>query len=143
MKLADLLDHKGWGAAMLPESVTVETAVKIMCDQQIGSVIVQSEDGRFVGLLTERDVLHGFVEQGSALRSMPIRSVMLHQVPLAEPDMLLEEAMLIMTERRVRHLPIVKDGGIVGIVSIGDIVKATLQEKVQEADALRNYIAYS
>ncbi len=143
MKLADLLDHKGWGAAMLPASVTVETAVKIMCDQQIGSIVVQGEDGRFIGLLTERDVLRSFVEIGPGLRDMPIRLVMLQQIPIADPDMRLEEAMLIMTERRVRHLPIVQAGGIIGIVSIGDIVKATLREKVQEADALRQYIAYS
>jgi len=142
MKLADILNLKGWGTVMVHESITIEIAVKILCDHRISSLIVQGKDGALVGLLTESEILRHFSEQGPLIAQLTVGDVMLRHVAMAAADMPVEGAIRFMIEHRLRHLPVLKDGSIVGIVSLGDIVKALLSPALGAAETTR-YITYA
>ncbi len=143
MKLADILNLKGWGTVMVHESITIEIAVKILCDHRIGSLIVQGKDGALVGLLTETEILRHFSDQGVLIAQLTVGDIMLKHVAMASADMPVENATGFMMERRLRHLPVIKDGSIVGIVSLGDIVKALLPQTSVPTDIIENYITYA
>jgi CBS domain-containing protein len=143
MKLADILNLKGWGTVMVHESITIEIAVKILCDHRIGSLIVQGKDGSLVGLLTETEILRHFSDQGVLIAQLTVGDIMLKHVAMASADMPVENATRFMMERRLRHLPVIKDGSIVGIVSLGDIVKALLSQTSAVTDIMENYITYA
>ncbi len=142
MKLADILDAKGWGSITADESVDVATVVRIMCDNHVGAAVILGQDGGIVGIVTERDILRQFSERGALLAELDVRSVMSRKVETASPDTPTQEALQNMTARRFRHLPVVDDGKLLGVVSIGDLVKSMLREKEQESEALREYISH-
>lgn len=143
MKLAEILNRKGWGSVTTDESTSVATAVKIMCHNRVGSVVVLSGTGTIAGIVTERDILRSFAEKGTALGEMSVRSVMSRDPVTGTPNTPVEEAMQTMTDRRFRHMPVLDEGRLIGLVSIGDLVKARLEEKATEAESLREYIAHS
>jgi CBS domain-containing protein len=142
MKLADILDAKGWGSVTADESVDVATVVRIMCDNHVGAAIILGHNGGIAGIVTERDILRQFSERGALLAELDVRSVMSRKVETATPDTPTQEALQRMTANRFRHLPVVEDEKLLGVVSIGDLVKSMLREKEQESEALREYITH-
>ncbi|HVA55192.1 MAG TPA: CBS domain-containing protein [Gammaproteobacteria bacterium] len=140
MRLSDVLDSKGWETVVTHENVTATEAVKLMCDKHVGAVVISDAKGRIGGILTERDILRRYAEYGNKLGELKVSKIMTHKVETAEPDASVDEVLNTMTNKRFRHIPVVRGGKLVGIVSIGDMVKAMLQEKMQEADSLREYI---
>lgn len=140
MKLSDVLDSKGRETVVTHENVTAAEAVKLMCAKHVGAVVITDAKGQIGGILTERDILRGYAEYGDQLGGLKAAKLMTRRVETARPDASVEEILTIMTNKRFRHMPVVRDEKLVGIVSIGDMVKAMLREKMQEADSLREYI---
>ncbi len=143
MKVQDVLDLKGPDVLLVTGDETVTEAVARMCEKGVGSAVVSDGNGLPEGILTERDVLRKFAEHGVGLGELKVAAVMTSPVRTTVPDASLIEVMQSMTQYRFRHLPVVDDGKLVGIVSIGDVVKARLQETESEAESLRQYISTS
>ncbi|HVA54797.1 MAG TPA: CBS domain-containing protein [Gammaproteobacteria bacterium] len=140
MRLSNVLDSKGWETVVTNENVTATEAVKLMCDKHVGAVVITDAKGQVGGILTERDILRRYAEYGNKLGELKVSKIMTRKVETAAPDASVDEVLNTMTNKRFRHIPVVRGGKLVGIVSIGDMVKAMLQEKMQEADSLREYI---
>jgi CBS domain-containing protein len=138
----DLLARKGGAIVTVSGSTTVLDASTLMVDRGIGGVIVM-EDGRLAGIFTERDVLRRVVAMQQVPATSPVHEVMTSPVLTVTPETTLEECRALMTDRRIRHLPVIKDERLVGIVSIGDLVKWKISEVEAEADGLKAYIAAS
>jgi len=141
MKLKEVLLQKPSGVLSIEASKTMQVAVKKMYDKRIGALLVQSETGEFVGIITDRDILHFYAKQLGDADKIRVGEVMTQDFFVETLDSTTAHAESLMTEKRVRHLPIVDEGKIIGIISIGDLVKAKLQETVVEAKYLRDYIS--
>jgi len=141
MKLKEVLDQKASGVLSIEVSKSMQAAVQKMYDKRIGALLVKSETGEPVGILSERDVLRFYAEQLGEADQVKVSEVMTQELFVETLDSTTEHAESIMTKKRVRHLPIVDEGKIVGLISIGDLVKAKLDETVAEAKYLRDYIA--
>jgi len=136
-----ILRGKGNAVATVPSETTVAAAIRELRTRGIGALVV-SDDGRTAaGILSERDVVHALAEHGAALLTMPVERLMTRRVVTCRPEDTVSELMARMTERRFRHLPVVKNGALCGIVSIGDLVKSRIEEVEFEADSLRHFIA--
>jgi CBS domain-containing protein len=140
MTLAELLKKKGNKAITVPESASVAEAIRIMHENRVGSVIVPSASGELVGILTERDIMRLYAEGKGDFDKQLVKDCMTTDPILGKPEDRVNEIMNIMTEKRFRHLPVVQDGQIIGVISLGDLVKAKLEETTVEAQALRQYI---
>ena len=141
MQISQLLRHKGREVATIPGSESVRTALGLLAEKGIGALVV-STDGRHVeGIVSERDVARGLHEHGAGLLAEPVSSLMTAQVHTCRPNASVHELAQTMTDHRVRHVPVVDDdGALVGIVSIGDVVKARLDELEEERAQLVDYI---
>lgn len=125
--------------AIRPEAPVLE-AVRLMADQHIGAVLVM--DGpRLVGILSERDYARKIVLEGKSSSNTPVSDIMTTEVVATAPLDSVDRCMQIMTERRIRHLPVLDGEDLVGIVSIGDLVKAVIEDQQAELDSLQRYIA--
>lgn len=141
LTLADLLERKGMGAVTVPESASVGAAIRTMHHHRVGSVVVPSDDdGIPRGIFTERDVLRLYASGKSDFETLLVRDCMTTNVVLGNPDDWVDDVLAIMTERRFRHMPVIRNNQIIGLISIGDLVKAKLEETAVEAEALRQYI---
>ena len=142
MRVSDVLRSKGSGVETVSPDTTAVIAIHRLRSLNIGALVV-SADGRDVqGILSERDVVRGIAEHGSDLLTMRVRALMTRAVAVCRPDDTIQHVMAEMTRRRVRHLPVVQDGVLCGIVSIGDVVKSRLDELELETHVLRDaYIA--
>jgi len=140
MKLSDVLDMKGWETVVTNANMTTAEAVKVMCDKHVGAVVITEAGGKIAGILTERDILRRFAEHGAKLGEIPVSRIMTREVETAAPDAKVDDVLKTMTRKRFRHMPVVRGGKLLGLISIGDLVKANLQDKVQEAESLRQYI---
>jgi CBS domain-containing protein len=142
MKLAKLIANKQDPALTVVADATVADAIQIMHSNHIGSVMVPSEQGNPLGIITERDVMRLCAEgKGGELGQLTVQDCMTRNVVCGSPDDTVDEALNLMTQRRFRRLPIVANNKLLGLLSIGDLVKAKLEETAQEAQALRDYIA--
>ncbi len=140
MHIRQLLRRKGAEVATVDATASVRTALALLVEHRVG-VLVVSADGRAVeGIVSERDVVRALHERGAGLLADPVSSVMTAQVHTCVPTAGVEELARTMTEHRVRHVPVVEDGALVGIVSIGDVVKARLDELEEERAQLVDYI---
>ena len=119
---------------------SVADALKILKRERIGAVVVADDDLSVDGILSERDIVHGLAERGADALALPVTALMTREVITCSEDRSLEDLMRDMTEHRIRHLPVVRDGRPIGIVSIGDVVKYRLDELQSERDAMREYI---
>ena len=141
MLLKEILNKKGGQPVTVPATATVADAIRAMHDHNVGSVVVPNADGSPAGIFTERDVLNLCAEGRTDFAKMSIRPCMTCAMTTGKPAETVSEVLVIMTARRFRHMPVVDDGGkMIGVVSIGDLVKAKLEETAQEAQALREYI---
>ena len=141
MTIASILKTKGRAVATVRPSMTLQKAAELLDQKMIGAVVVVDERGRVEGILSERDIVRTLARTGaSALAATAGEAMSKPVVPCRESDTV-DAAMSIMTVRRFRHLPVVEGGELVGIVSIGDVVKHKIAEAEMETEAMRNYIA--
>ena len=141
MKLDIILNLKGHEIAWIRPDALVRDLVAELAARNIGAMVV-SRDGRAVdGLASERDIVRELATKGAAVLDLPISAIMSRVVQCAPPNATVGDIMALMTNRRVRHIPVVDDGGdMVGLVSIGDVVKNRLGELEGERDALIHYV---
>jgi CBS domain-containing protein len=141
MNVETILRTKGRAVETIRPDETVGAAIDMLVSQNIGA-LVASEDGEKVeGIISERDIVHALTRHGARLLSLSVSEVMTRPVVTCDPAESVGELMAEMTNRRIRHLPVVQDGRLCGIVSIGDLVKNRLDEIEYEASSLRSFIA--
>ena len=140
MDVRAILRAKGGGVATVAPGTTVADAVAELSGRKIGALVVTDPSGALVGIISERDIVRGLAEQGAAFLDCGIETCMASPVETCAPGDSDREILALMTDRRFRHLPVVEDGRLIGIVSIGDVVKSRIDGVIAEADALRDYI---
>src|SRR3954463_3815085 len=138
-QVSDLLKGKDVRLLTVPADASVYDAVKQMVEANVGSLLV-TIDGRIDGILTERDYLRRVTLEGRTDQDMQVREIMSSPLVVVNPQTPVEECMAIMTDRRIRHVPVVADGDIVGMVSIGDIVKFQSKQQSFKIQYLTDYI---
>ena len=140
MTVKAILSGKGSEVFSIQPTATVETAVKMLARHRIGALLVFGPDRRVIGILSERDIVRAFAEQGADVLSKPLAQVMTRKVVTCSQTETVGTIMERMTTGKFRHVPVVEQDQVVGIISIGDVVKHRLHEMEQEAAALRDYI---
>ncbi len=137
--LSAILEEKSSEVLQIDGGATVFEAITKMVDANVGSLLV-TEDGEIVGIMTERDYLRRVTLQGRTDKETPVRDIMSSPLVVATPETLIDECMAMMTDRRIRHLPVVDGGEVVGVVSIGDLVKFRAKKQAFEIKYLTDYI---
>jgi CBS domain-containing protein len=140
MIVKNILAAKRGDVVTIEPTADVIAAVKLMAERDIGAVVVLGADHRIAGILSERDIMQALAEHGAAVLSEPVSQVMTREVKTCSEDDTIGDLMGRMTTGRFRHLPVVKQGRLIGIVSIGDVVKSRVEEIGQETKALHDYI---
>lgn len=135
----DILAYKGNAVFTVSADATVFAALGVMADKEVGALLVVGEKGQPVGLFSEREYARQVVLKGKASRDIPVRDIMIANV-FVRPDQTVEECMALMTDKRVRHLPVLDSGQVAGMISIGDVVKTVISEKEFIIEQLENYI---
>lgn len=143
MTIAAILAAKGNEVVMVSDTMVVKDVVALLTARGIGAVLVTDAASDVVGVLSERDVIHGLAQSGPAILEQTARSLMTSPVLTCRPTDSVAEVMSLITHRRIRHVPVVENGQLLGIVSIGDLVKRRIEDIEREADALKSYIATS
>jgi CBS domain-containing protein len=141
MKLKDVLAAKGHRVVAVLAKSSIADAIRAMHAEKVGAVMVPDAEGCPVGIFTERDVVRLYADGERDFDTLALEARMTCSVVVGRLSMSVDEALGLMTERRFRHLPVVDDGKLLGLVSIGDLVKVKLGEAAEEAQALRAYIA--
>ncbi len=137
--LFHLLNEKGRNVWSLTPDATVYEAIDQMAQKGVGALLVM-EDERLLGIVSERDYARKVILQGKSSRKTKVREIMSYPVVCARPELTVEETMAIMTEKRVRHLPVVVEERVVGVISIGDVVRGIIEDNKFEIEQLTNYI---
>jgi CBS domain-containing protein len=135
-----LLEAKAPEVFAIGPNAPVFDAIGLMADKRIGALLVM-ETGRLVGIVSERDYARKIVLQGRSSKDTPVRDIMTSQVVTVGLDHNSDQCMQIVTERRIRHLPVIDGDAVLGVVSIGDLVKAVIEDQKAELDQLQRYIA--
>jgi len=139
--IRQILDQKGWGSIVLSGHQTIPQVAKFLTANRIGAAPVVDDHGVLAGMLSERDIMRFVGELGEDTKRRTAADLMTTLVASCTPESTILDAMLLMTNKRCRHLPVFEDRALVGIVSIGDLVKARLEEAEFEVASLRAYIA--
>jgi CBS domain-containing protein len=137
--IRQILEKKGNDVYSVEPDMTVFEALTLMADKNVGAVLVL-EGGKLFGIMSERDYARKIALKGKWSKETPVREIMSNEVFCVEPDQTIENAKAIMINKRIRHLPVMKDNKLIGIVSIGDIVNAVLDQKSFMIDQLFTYI---
>jgi CBS domain-containing protein len=141
MRISEILRRKGGEVATIEPDANVRTLLALLAERNIGAVVV-STDGRTIeGIASERDVVRRLHDRGAGLLDEPVSSIMTATVRTCEPGDNVEDLRATMTEHRIRHVPVVRDGELAGIVSIGDVVKSAIAELETEREQLVDYIS--
>ena len=141
MRISEVLQNKGSGVTTLDSSATVRELVDVLAERRIGAVIVSADGRAPAGMVSERDVVRHLQASAGGLLDQTLERIMTTDVVVcALPDKV-DSVLQLMTERRIRHVPVVHEGQVVGLVSIGDLVKSRIDELAQERDQLTNYIS--
>ena len=138
-RLYEILEEKGGEVLKVDAESSVFEAVQLMVEKNVGSLLV-TEGGDITGIVTERDYLRRVTLEGRTDRETPVREIMSSPLIVASPETTVDECMALMTDRRIRHVPVVEDGSVVGVVSIGDLVKFKSKLQTFEIQYLTNYI---
>lgn len=141
MHVSGLLDTKGSDVITAGPQDQVSSVAALLAQHRIGAVVVSSDGQSIDGVVSERDIVRALAERGAASLDEPVSAIMTSQVFTCEPSTTIEQLMALMTERRIRHVPVVIDGAIGGIVSIGDVVKDRMKDLETETQVLHEYIA--
>ncbi|GAA1145810.1 CBS domain-containing protein [Ornithinicoccus hortensis] len=143
MRIREVIRRKGDQVVTIRPDADVTTLLAMLAEHNIGAVVVSADDGATLsGIVSERDVVRRLQADGAAALSLPVADLMTVEVQTCVPEDALEELALRMTEHRIRHLPVVEDGRITAIVSIGDIVKHRIDELQEERQQLVSYIQH-
>lgn len=134
-----LLESKRYSVVSVAPSSTVLEALKVMAEKEIGAVIV-IDDGHLVGIFSERDYARKVVLQGKSSKDTPVREIMTEKVVCVRQEQTIEDCMGLMTDKRIRHLPVLEHKKVIGVISIGDVVKEMLSEKEFVIKQLESYI---
>ena len=140
MFVSDILTQKGGLVFTVTIGTTVAQIAQQLATRRIGSVLVMADTHEVVGIVSERDLVRVLAQDGAAALELEARQVMTRDVVSCHPDDSIDRVMEVMTSGRFRHLPVVDRGELLGLVSIGDVVKARLEEARRESEALRAYI---
>lgn len=140
MLISDVLRVKGTQVVTVTPDTKVRRLLTVLAEHQIGAVVVSGDGASVDGIASERDVVRALARRGAAVMSEAVTAIQTAEVRTVTPQTPLEEVMRMMTEHRVRHAPVMADGGLRGIVSIGDVVKSRIDELEAERTALNDYI---
>ncbi|NVO17535.1 MAG: CBS domain-containing protein [Rhodoplanes sp.] len=140
MTVKTILVRKGNAVVTIDPTATVTAAAKLLGEHGIGAVVVTSADGHTIGIISERDIVKALAARGGAGLDAPVSEIMTRKVVTCTQQDTIGELMKQMTEGHFRHVPVIEQDRLVGIVSIGDVVKSRLEQMEQESDALRDYI---
>jgi len=135
----DMLNAKGGETHTISPDETVFRALEMMAENEVGALLV-CKNAKVMGIISERDYARKVILKGASSLDTPVAKIMTKDVVYVGPDQSVEECMAVMTEKRCRHLPVMDDGGLLGVVSIGDVVKASIAEKQFMIKQLEHYI---
>jgi len=138
--IQDVLSDKGRKVWTISPEAKVIDALKLMSSKDVGALIVTSKN-ELVGILSERDYARKVILRGKSSLDTPVKAIMTSNVYYVDPETTTQECLALMTKNRIRHLPVMRDGKILGIVSIGDVVKSIISQQKIALDHLQNYIA--
>ncbi|RME61678.1 MAG: CBS domain-containing protein [Alphaproteobacteria bacterium] len=141
MLISAILSNKGGQIISVTGDTIILDVTKVLRQHRIGAVLVKEPDGAIDGVLSERDIIRGLATDGPAILERPAKTLMTREIITCRPSDEVSAALAIMTKNRVRHLPVMDSGTLVGMISIGDLVNARIQESLMEAESLREYIA--
>lgn len=141
MTVAAILKHKGNAVVSVRPTDTAARVVEVLSEHRIGAVLVRDIMQQVLGIVSERDLVRGLALHGAHTLDMTAAQLMTSVLYTVTPQTTVAEAMCLMTDRRVRHLPVLDDGRLIGLVSIGDVVKARLTQQECEVDSLKAYVA--
>ncbi|MFN4164844.1 MAG: CBS domain-containing protein [Ferrovibrio sp.] len=141
MIVASILKDKTGGVISARPEDSIESVCQLLADKGIGAVLVQRPDGGIAGILSERDIVRGLAMIGTDLLQQSADTIMTRSVMVCSSHDTIQDVMHLMTKRRIRHLPVVDNGRLAGMISIGDVVKRHIAATEMEAEALRQYIA--
>ena len=141
MTVKSILDEKGAGILSIGSDRTLLEAVKVLEKEGVGALVVSSPEKALAGIISERDVVRGLCQNGQGVLQDAVAEHMTSQVITIAPENSVVEAMEIMTEKRIRHLPVTQEGALIGLISIGDVVKRRISMTEAEAQALKEYIS--
>jgi CBS domain-containing protein len=139
ISVRQLLDHKGRQDLSIAPGAAVLDAIRMMAERHVGALLVM-EGETLRGIVSERDYARKVILMGRSSAETPVRDIMTAAVITVQPETAVEKCMQLMTERRVRHLPVIEGHRVVGMVSIGDLVKAVIAEQQQHIEQLESYI---
>lgn len=134
-----LLQAKGHGVWAITPDSSVYDALTLMADKEVGALLVL-DAGRLVGIISERDYARKVILKGKSSLDTPVREIMTENVVYVRPEQTVEECMALMTDKHIRHLPVLEDDELIGVISIGDLVKADIEHKEFMIQQLENYI---
>jgi CBS domain-containing protein len=138
--LEQILREKGGQVFSVPESATLKEAADLLDSRKVGAMVILNEAGGVIGVISERDIIRNIARIGAEALKCTVGEVMTRNIVTAKPRETLEAAMDRMTDRRIRHLPVIDGGRLLGVVSIGDLVKWRIAEARAEVEAVRSYI---
>ncbi|MEW2504944.1 CBS domain-containing protein [Amycolatopsis sp. NPDC047767] len=141
MRISDLLRTKGAAVATVAPGTTVTELLAGLARHNVGAMVVVTPEGAIAGIVSERDVVRRLNDHGPTVLDGPVADIMTKLVASAGPDDSVDELSVLMTERRIRHVPVLEDGRLAGIVSIGDVVKSRIEQLEQSQEQLEAYIA--
>jgi CBS domain-containing protein len=141
MNVAAILKAKGRAVSTARPDSTLLSIAEKLSSKKIGAIVIVGDNGHVAGIISERDVIRVVGEKGASALSLPVSDVMTRNVVSCRESSVLDELMETMTKGRFRHLPVVEDGALVGIISIGDVVKHHIAEVQMEVSAMRGYLA--
>lgn len=142
MKVQAMLNAKSGGTevATIRLDITIDAAIAVLKEKRIGALVVSDDGRQIAGILSERDVVRALADVGGSLLEKPVSSIMTSEVKTTGPGANIDDVMSEMTRSRIRHLPVVQDGALCGLISIGDVVKHRLEELESETSVLRDFI---
>jgi CBS domain-containing protein len=140
MRITDVLRRKGDLVVTIPPTEPVRALLDALAEHKVGALVVATPDGAVEGIVSERDVVRHLQARGATVLDEAVGAIMTSPVHTAVPEATLDELMVLMTQQRIRHVPVVVDERLVGIVSIGDVVKHRIEELQSERDQLTAYI---
>lgn len=138
--ISSILKGKGSEVVSVGPEDLVMAVARALTERGIGAALVRDAAGQVLGIISERDIVRGMAAQGQGTTQLPAKRLMTHDLVTVTPQTTVAQAMALMTHHRVRHLPVMEGGKLVGLVSIGDLVKARIEEAEHEAAELRAYV---
>lgn len=141
MNVASILRGKGSDIITANTDDEVSVICKILSEHKIGAILVMDQEKKLAGVISERDIVRALSESGNSCLICKAKDLMTSKVISCSPTDTIDEVMSLMTEKRIRHLPVIDDGNLTGFISIGDVVKSRMDQVEREAEAMRDYIA--